>query len=309
MLWLGLATLIGAQIAYPLVTGDARAVLVVITVLLGFALSVGHALATRGVRVGAALVAVTAAGGLAIEAVGVATGFPFGSYVYGDALGPKLLDVPLVVPLAWTWMAWPAWLVAGKLAHWLTRSPVPAADSPPVPATRLDARTTAARPDARTTATRPDAWTTLARIGIAGLALAGWDLFLDPQMVSQGYWTWYPGSDPGLPGEFNIPVVNYVGWLGVALVMMALFAAVAGPRAAGPAPARPGRLGGGRDAPMLALYLWTYYSSVLAHALFLGLPASAWWGGAVMGLVAIPLTALLITPLWMAPFGPTPVRR
>ena len=24
---------------------------------------------------------------------------------------------------------------------------------------------------------------------------------------------------------------------------------------------------------MLALYLWTYYSSVLAHAVFLGLPA------------------------------------
>jgi putative membrane protein len=40
---------------------------------------------------------------------------------------------------------------------------------------------------------------------------------------------------------------------------------------------------------MYALYLWTYASSVLAHAVFLDLPASAAWGGAAMGLVAVPL--------------------
>ncbi len=34
---------------------------------------------------------------------------------------------------------------------------------------------------------------------------------------------------------------------------------------------------------MLALYLWTYASSVLAHAVFLGLPASAAWGALGMG--------------------------
>ncbi len=44
---------------------------------------------------------------------------------------------------------------------------------------------------------------------------------------------------------------------------------------------------------MLALYLWTYASSVLAHAVFLGLPASAAWGAAVMGLVALPLAVRL----------------
>jgi putative membrane protein len=51
---------------------------------------------------------------------------------------------------------------------------------------------------------------------------------------------------------------------------------------------------GTQDAPMLALYLWTYYSSVLAHAVFLRLPASALWGGLGMGLVAVPLTAKLL---------------
>ena len=30
-------------------------------------------------------------------------------------LGPKLAGVPLIIPLAWTWMAWPAWLAAVRL--------------------------------------------------------------------------------------------------------------------------------------------------------------------------------------------------
>ena len=44
---------------------------------------------------------------------------------------------------------------------------------------------------------------------------------------------------------------------------------------------------------MLALWFWTYASSVLAHAVFLDLPASAAWGGAVMGAAVIPLAVRL----------------
>ena len=46
---------------------------------------------------------------------------------------------------------------------------------------------------------------------------------------------------------------------------------------------------GEHDAPMLALWLWTYASSVLAHAVFLGLPGLGWWGGVAMGAVVLPL--------------------
>ena len=46
--------------------------------LLGFAVSVAHAVASRGARVGAALVAITTGGALLVEALGVPTGFPFG---------------------------------------------------------------------------------------------------------------------------------------------------------------------------------------------------------------------------------------
>ena len=249
MNWLALGVLVLAQIGYPLV--QHRAPLVVATVVLGFTISVTHAVRTRGMWVGVVLVAVTTGGGLLVEMVGVHTGHPFGGYGYSGALGPRLLGVPLVIPLAWTWLAWPAWLAAGALTR------------------RLGG------------AARSRAGLAL-RIPLAGLGLAAWDLFLDPQMVAEGYWHW-AHPRPGLPGVAGVPLTNYLGWLLVATLMMAVFAGVAGVRGAGP----------GRDGPMFAMYLWTFASSALAHAVLLRLPGSAAWGALGMGLVAVPLAVVL----------------
>jgi putative membrane protein len=129
------------------------------------------------------LVAVTA---VAFEAVGLATGFPYGSYRYSDALGATLLGVPFLVPLAWLMMAWPSWLLAAHLTRYV-RARV-----------------------------RP-----VARIGIAAGIFAGWDVVLDPQMVQAGYWTW-AHPEPGLPGIATVPLTNLAGWLFAGLVLMAL---------------------------------------------------------------------------------------
>jgi len=228
-----------AQISYPLVGGSARNGLTVATVVLGFAAAVTHAAVTRGLRVAAVLVLITSGGGLLVEAVGTATGVPFGEYAYSDSLGPAVLGVPWVIPLAWTMMAWPAWLAAARLA------------------------------------------TGWVRVVVAGWALASWDLFLDPQMVDAGHWAW-ASAEVALPGVPGVPVSNYAGWLLVAVLMFGLLHTLADARR--PAPS---------DAPMLAFYLWTYASSVLAHAAFFGLPASAAWGGHGMGLVAVPLAVRL----------------
>lgn len=240
--WLLLGTLVVAQIGYPLTGGADRARLTVVTVVIGYAMSVTHALLTRGPRTTAALVAVTTGGGLAVEAVGVATGVPFGAYDYSGALGPKLAGVPLVIPLAWTWMAWPAWLVAARLV----RNPV-------------------------------------ARVVVAAVGLAAWDLFLDPQMVAEGYWTW-SDPNPALPGVPGVPLTNYAAWLAVALLMMAALSRLHG-RA-------PCYAESDNKVPFLA-YLWVYGASVVGHAGFLDLPASAFWGGLAMGAVAVPLAVSL----------------
>ncbi|MFI9640136.1 carotenoid biosynthesis protein [Micromonospora sp. NPDC051925] len=255
--WLMLAVLVLAQICYPLTTGVTRARLTVATVVLGYLLSVGHALLRRGPRVAAALVAVATGGGFAIEALGVATGFPFGSYDYSGELGPKLAGVPLIIPLAWTWMAWPAWLAAVRLTT----------------------------PAGRAPGTATPGWAGHAgRVALAAVGLAGWDLFLDPQMVAEGYWVWRDAT-PALPGLPGIPVSNYLGWLLFAVLLMSALRPLAGPAVA---------VTDSRDDPMFALYLWTYFSSVLAHAVFLRLPASAVWGAAGMAVVAVPLAVALL---------------
>ena len=105
------------QIAYPLVSGDARDRLTVVTVLVFFLASTGHALLHRGARWTAAYVVVTAGTGLLAEAVGTATGVPFGQYDYAGSLGAKLLGVPVVIPLAWAMFAYPALLVGQRLAR------------------------------------------------------------------------------------------------------------------------------------------------------------------------------------------------
>ena len=102
---------------------------------------------------------------------------------------------------------------------------------------------------------------------IGGWLLASWDLFLDPQMVGEGYWTWF---DLGwtLPGIPEIPLQNFLGWLLASMVLMWLL---------GLLPRRTAN-----DAVPTTLLTWVFASSVFANLVFFGRPgvalgaASAW---------------------------------
>jgi carotene biosynthesis associated membrane protein len=222
------------QVAYPLTSGVARDRLTVMTVLLWCAASLSHAVLSRGWRFATSLLVITAGIGFASEVVGTATGWPFGSYEYASTLGPRLAGVPLVIPLAWTMMAYPALLVGRKIGF-------------PV---------------------------------LGGvLAFVSWDLFLDPQMVRAGHWH-FEGTGPAVNG---IPLTNTAGWIVVAFGIMMLLT----------------RLPQGRrsslhsDRVPLALYLWTYASSVMAAAVFFHRPGVALVGGLVMGIPAAMLVLRL----------------
>jgi putative membrane protein len=182
--WCAGAGVIGVQIAFPL-TGGGTPTLTILAVVLFALASVGHALLTRGVGAAAGLVVVAGGGGLLAEAVGLATGLPFGEYRYGDTLGPAVLGVPLIVPAAWTMMAYPSLVVGRRLAS------------------------AAGRTASRVAVTVLGAW-----------ALATWDVFLDPQMVEAGHW-WWLDPRPSLPGVPGIPVSNFAGWLVVAVLLTA----------------------------------------------------------------------------------------
>ncbi|MGI8532323.1 MAG: carotenoid biosynthesis protein [Geodermatophilaceae bacterium] len=229
-----------AQIFYPLVYDGTRDLLAVVSVVLFAAAAVLHAGLTRGARTAVATLLVFGVGGLAIEVLGLATGFPFGRYQYGGGLGVRLFGVPLVVGLAWIMTAWPCWIAAGRL-----------------------------------TGRRRN------RVLLAAWGLAAWDLFLDPQMVQEGYWKWLHPT-PGLPGVYGVPLTNHVGWLAVALLLMSVFAWCCPDRDAVPRPL---------DLVPIGTLLWIYFSSLLGHVMFFGLPFAAIWGALGMGVIAIPLVA------------------
>jgi len=170
-------------------------------------------------RAGLAVAGATAVG-VAVEAVGVRTGLPFGEYRYTDRLQPQVLGVPVVVALAWAGMGLPAWAVAGRLVR-----------------------------------------STPARIALGAVALTAWDLFLDPQMVAEGFWVWPDG------GFYRgIPLSNYGGWLAVSAVLMAVFAVTAP---------------GARSRVAVSAYLLMAVMEVLGFLLFFGDPLVALVGGVV----------------------------
>ena len=153
-----------SQIVWVLLPEQMRNAATITSVLLLAAAGASHAAVHRGLGWAARLYGATAAIGLAVEAVGTASGYPFGAYRYGDRLGPMVLDVPLLIPLAWCMAAYPMLLLARRLG---TRR-----------------------------------WQVVL-LG-ASWTITAWDLFLDPQMVGEGHWAFadptpaLPGS-PGIP--------------------------------------------------------------------------------------------------------------
>jgi putative membrane protein len=307
--WIVAAAVLAAQIPIPLLAagGEGRAWLTVCSVLLFFLATSTHAALRRGPGFALRYLAVAVGAGFAVELLGVHTGWPFGDYIYGGRLGPEIVGVAAVIPLAWAMMAYPALLVGRRWAAVLGLS-----------------------------GTAGAAAAALA----GGLTMAGWDLFLDPQMVTEGFWTWAPGG-PTLNG---IPLTNAAGWLAAATTLVFLVDRIRDPTVAGrtagpPVSGDPGRLvlfsaheraaagqrpghgdqsthrrrswtqvrktglvssravataprrARGTDGVPMFLLGWTYVSSVLADVAFLGRPAVALAGGLGMGL---PVVGLLV---------------
>jgi len=168
----------------------------------------------------------------ALERIGSATGRPFGRYRYSGVLRPSVAGVPALVPGAWFAMSLPA----RETAH-----------------TVLSARSNAA-----------------ARIALGAAALTAWDLFLDPQMVGEGYWRWERS------GRYRgIPLTNYAGWLAAGAGLMALLELVAPPAPSG-------------DRALVGVYGWMAVMETLGFAAFFDDRLVA----AVGGLAMVPLAAV-----------------
>ncbi|WP_432522911.1 carotenoid biosynthesis protein [Kineococcus sp. SYSU DK006] len=241
------------QVAHPLLRGRALHRTTIGSVAAFSAAAVTDAARRGGLRAGLATLAVAGGLGLAAEVVGTRTGRPFGHYRYARSLGPQVLGVPVVVPLAWTMLAQPALQLGRRLARDLER---PARD--------------------------------VVAVGTAAWTLASWDLFLDPQMTAEGHWA-FEQPHPHLPGVPGIPLGNYAGWLLTAtLICAALHAAVPAEEVPPTAPAEAAPAEVVPATVPAALLGWTWAGSTLANAVFFRRPHVAAYGGAAMGLTVLP---------------------
>jgi len=110
------------------------------------------------------------------------------------------------------------------------------------------------------------------RVALAAGALTAWDVFLDPRMVREGYWSW-----PGGGRYEGVPASNFAGWFVTAAGVFAVWALIDD----GDDPLHDG------DGA-LALYTWTWAGELVANLFIWRRPRVAAAGGAAMGSFVVP---------------------
>jgi putative membrane protein len=116
-----------------------------------------------------------------------------GEYYYTDVLGPKLGQVPYIIPLTWFVMMYPSHVMANLIVEH-----EPAARRETIPLAMWLAFLTA-------------------------VMMTAWDLALDPYMVGKvGAWVWVDGGP-----YFGVPFANYFGWIHVVFLINLVYRLVA----------------------------------------------------------------------------------
>jgi uncharacterized membrane protein len=161
-----------------------------LTTLTAFVFAFLHAGQFTGWRNAILLVVVSFVVSLAMESAGVATGWVYGPYHYGDRLGPKFIGlVPWLIPAAWFMMMYPAFIMARLISPKLKNH-----------------------------------FLSMCICAVIGaVAMTAWDMVMDPVMAQGGYWIW------DTPGQyFGIPIQNYFGWFVTVGICLLVYQFLAG---------------------------------------------------------------------------------
>lgn len=126
-----------------------------------------------------------------VEVIGINTGILFGDYKYGDTLGYKIWNVPVLIGINWFIIIYCCGIsVYTLLMKMIVRV---AADSGKTPA----------------------AMKALSVI-IDGATLAVFfDWLMEPVAIKLGYWSWNVDG--------SIPVLNYICWFIVSVLLLSIF--------------------------------------------------------------------------------------
>jgi putative membrane protein len=125
--------------------------------------------------------------GMGTEMIGVNTGRLFGSYEYGNVLGPKFNGVPWLIGLNWFVVIFCASAVMHKLHGWMVR--------------KMQEQETVLPQRIR-----------IISLLIDGALLATFfDWAMEPVAAKLGYWQWKNGE---------VPFYNYICWFVISLVLL-----------------------------------------------------------------------------------------
>lgn len=226
-----------ANILWAIFSGSIRDALT-ITGVLAFSVASGlHAYSALGQMRLIKFAAIALLATIAIEIVGVKTGVPFGTYEYDL---DRLGPTLLQVPLLIPFAWFMMLYPAWLIVGDLVKARVPA-------------------------------------VLMSALLMATWDLYLDPQMVNEGYWTWF---NSGVPSQ-EIPISNFFGWFITAAIIFTLISIFVGEPKSQVSNLIP-----------YALLMWVWLGSFLVNVVtispFLGEPKVAWSGLIGMGVVLFP---------------------
>jgi putative membrane protein len=111
-----------------------------------------------------------------------------------------------------------------------------------------------------------------------GFGMMAYDLFLDPQMVSGGRWTWeVTGSH--VPFTPEVPLSNAFGWLlsGMALIAMLHLALP-----------RERRKQSASNSAVDFFLIWTWFGGVVSNLFFFDRPGIAFLFGVTFGIFLAP---------------------
>ena len=118
------------------------------------------------------------------ENLGVLTGFPFGHYNFTEVMGPKFLQVPILLGLAYVGIGYISWVLGDLILGQMHRS-------------RL-----------------------LTLPLVAAFIMVAWDLSADPIWSTLVHaWIWLDGGS-----YFGVPLTNFFGWYLTVYVFYQLFA-------------------------------------------------------------------------------------
>jgi len=111
-----------------------------------------------------------------------------------------------------------------------------------------------------------------------GVALAAWDLFLDPLMVTSGRWTWVV-KGPHVPFQPEIPLSNTVGWLLTGMGLIGILHLIL---------PHDRRKIGASFVAVDSYLVWILFSGVVGNLFFFHRPGIALFAGAVFGITLAP---------------------